>query len=832
MTVSLFTLSFLLFISDLSAVQQSFGDGRQVAVSRKGDTGSGIDKGSVPQYQDGHFIHSDKLKESFEELESNEHGRVLRDIHQTRKPYILDDTEPFMVRSEKAHQNPKEAFEETEEIEADSDSYTIETCEECPDVEYFVKARMIKKRYVYLQTPPYITAGKTCENHGHLTIKVEIVSEPEEIFREDGAFNNITHISTVPWGGAYVDETYQVNGVNIVLRKTIQQNGAPWIHPECYLVPSLQNHVVSAATMITKLLGGANDEYIHWGDIGNAYLHHRVVNDTGEHYWIPDDAYKHYEELCDQGLCRYESYEDDPPSDKYWKGKKVNGSWGRTMTFACRSACKDTCGELKARGCSREPDPECIETKDSKCLKYRWKFKCRDKIGAAKHKFSKQNPFCLGGDCIDSGYESDRDMVQALAYLSIIDEAAKDREIDGESIRIFKGSAHHCNRIKLGVGIKDCCGTYKGLGVSLGLTKCDEDAKMLAKLRGEGKCVYVGNHCAERTPILKICIRYKYVYCCFGSKFAKLLQEQGRPQLGKNFGTSECPDCSGLSPDDLSKIDFSQFDLSEISSDVMDRFKPQSGEHFAQEGELERIRRQMQEKQVLADAEAPDSEAQKAVSDIAAMPMQQRREAIANVLQKASSKNLLPEERTKLQAYLDATVPIAAPTYSPTYVLKHTAWGHHDGYTNVTGRFFGLRWTDTVPTPAYSFDDQYAVDHVTKAETYVQRHKYYNNPSYHAVHTQINATNQAANAKNAELEAEYKRKSEAQKAAHVPVEALTRVISASEIADMPVDQLGGDARRILHKAKARKSSGEIATQYLKENMRHLTGSLKLSGGKK
>lgn len=150
---------FLLFTSDLSALQSSFDHGKQVAESSKNgiedQIKSGANKAHVPQYQDGVFINKEELSRPFEHLEGDPHGRDLRDIHKTRKPYILDDTEDFMMRSENVHQHPEQAFEETEEVEEGVDSFTIETCEECPDEEYFVKARKTKKRYVYLQTPPY-----------------------------------------------------------------------------------------------------------------------------------------------------------------------------------------------------------------------------------------------------------------------------------------------------------------------------------------------------------------------------------------------------------------------------------------------------------------------------------------------------------------------------------------------------------------------------------------------------------------------------------------------------------------------------------------------------
>lgn len=148
---------------------------------------------------------------------------------------------------------------------------------------------------------------------------------------------------------------------------------------------------------------------------------------------------------------------------------------------------------------------------------------------------------------------------------------------------------------KIPLSFKDCCGC-NGWGVSIGLTGCDEDSRVVSKLRGEGKCVQVGTYCAEyiNVGLAKFCLRKKTVFCCFGNKFAKLLQEQGKSQLGLNFGSPESPNCRGFTPEELSKIDFSKLDLSEITADVMDRFKPQSAEHFAKDGELDRIREQMQ----------------------------------------------------------------------------------------------------------------------------------------------------------------------------------------------------------------------------------------------
>ena len=605
---------FIFIVFDLSAteVEKSFDYGKQVAESKKNDANGGINKEKDVPHYDGEFsIDKNELSKSAEILEDTGHARDLRDIHKTRKPFILEDKEAFIVRSENVHKHPEKEFDETETIEFGSDGNKTKYCEECTGEEYLVSARTIKKRYVYLDKEPYVKASKYCEKsegeHGTLSIETRIVQEFDEMFREDGVLDIKPDPYRSRWtenNDSIIHEYYIVNGVPIELRKIVYQEGRPGIVSGCYLASDLRAYVVDNKDLIKDLLGSEHNKKIWWGQIGYANLHARVVNDTGEHYWIPEGADNHYEDLCDKGVCRYVNFTDDPLSNKFWKGKKVLGSWGRTVTYACQSNCKSTCAELEAKGCVRQPNPQCLEKKGgpgatlAKCLKWRWELKCKDRIGVAKHTFSKKNPFCLGGNCIDSSYDSDKDMVEALGYLAILEEARKD--MDGtKNIQVFKGNERSCSKVKfVGLGIKDCCGNGRGLGVSLGLTECDESSRALSKLRAEGKCVYVGTHCAEmlRLVLLKTCIRRKSVFCCFGSKFAKLLQEQGRPQLGKSFGSSECPDCSGLTPEELSNIDFSKLDLSEIAKDVMDKFKPQNGDHFAKDKELERIQEQMKAK--------------------------------------------------------------------------------------------------------------------------------------------------------------------------------------------------------------------------------------------
>jgi hypothetical protein len=120
---------------------------------------------------------------------------------------------------------------------------------------------------------------------------------------------------------------------------------------------------------------------------------------------------------------------EDPPTDKYWKGKKVNGSWGQTVTYCCRSPdCKDNCAPLRRSGCE-QIGSECLKTIGNHCVKWRQKFRCLKKVKTDSYKFSGNTAFCLDGDCIDSSFQPDRDMIQVLGYLSILEAARK--EMDG-----------------------------------------------------------------------------------------------------------------------------------------------------------------------------------------------------------------------------------------------------------------------------------------------------------------------------------------------------------------------------------------------------------------
>lgn len=97
------------------------------------------------------------------------------------------------------------------------------------------------------------------------------------------------------------------------------------------------------------------------------------------------------------------------------------------------------------------------------------------------------------------------------------------------------------------------------------LTPCADDS-LTSSMIATGRCVTVGTRCVE--SLFGTCLQEKQIECCFASKLARIINEQGRPQLGIGWGTPESPDCRGLSPEEFQSIDFSQIDLSEYIDDM------------------------------------------------------------------------------------------------------------------------------------------------------------------------------------------------------------------------------------------------------------------------
>jgi conjugal transfer mating pair stabilization protein TraN len=108
--------------------------------------------------------------------------------------------------------------------------------------------------------------------------------------------------------------------------------------------------------------------------------------------------------------------------------------------------------------------------------------------------------------------------------------------------------------------------------IVMSMMSCDEGEGKLALKEGAGLCHSIGSYCSSCISIFGYCvscIENTTGKCCFNSKLARIINEQGRQQFGKGWGSAESPDCSGFSIAQLQAMDFSRMDLTEFYASIV-----------------------------------------------------------------------------------------------------------------------------------------------------------------------------------------------------------------------------------------------------------------------
>ncbi len=98
-------------------------------------------------------------------------------------------------------------------------------------------------------------------------------------------------------------------------------------------------------------------------------------------------------------------------------------------------------------------------------------------------------------------------------------------------------------------------------------TGCEPTDIMTAGQVKSGRCHFVGDYCEKQWALVG-CVQQAKGYCCFNSMLARIINEQGRPQLSVfgptgGWGEANKPECRGLTPDEFQALDFHKIDLSE-----------------------------------------------------------------------------------------------------------------------------------------------------------------------------------------------------------------------------------------------------------------------------
>lgn len=97
---------------------------------------------------------------------------------------------------------------------------------------------------------------------------------------------------------------------------------------------------------------------------------------------------------------------------------------------------------------------------------------------------------------------------------------------------------------------------------------CRAEDQRTAMARGAGLCKYVGDTCEKAAGGFG-CLESASHFVCFNSKLARIVNEQGRKQVGRGWGKPAHPETAGFTQEELMALDFSKMDLSEFVADVI-----------------------------------------------------------------------------------------------------------------------------------------------------------------------------------------------------------------------------------------------------------------------
>ncbi len=246
-----------------------------------------------------------------------------------------------------------------------------------------------------------------------------------------------------------------------------------------------------------------------------------------------------------------------------WKYQKQYSCFNGSLISDCKEL-KNKCTLVKTTCLSKNNNGSCKHNENVyECLNITGKIPKSNNCKSAK--------YCIDGDCEEVKYARNQNIGAAISGLSLLSSIKKDLSQEecakgAASCKIFRGNNSSCKINTLSA--RNCC-RDKGWLKDAGLLECAEDEKLLAVRKERGLCHFVGSYKSKK--IFGKSYEKKQSYCCFDSKLARIVQEQGRQQLGIGWGEPKNPNCAPLSIEDLQRIDFNRVDLREVYGDLLSK---------------------------------------------------------------------------------------------------------------------------------------------------------------------------------------------------------------------------------------------------------------------
>lgn len=251
----------------------------------------------------------------------------------------------------------------------------------------------------------------------------------------------------------------------------------------------------------------------------------------------------------------------------------LNGCWDRDEQWGYQGTVAHTCAPLLQRNCS-QTSSICTIPLPGGCDTYTNTMSCPGGSVCATETVVQQCTTCGTPDslvpfCVDASTPPNTNLANAATWLALLDDIKNDW--DPDALRMFVGHRMSCDYDTLGSLIVNCCDTDPSSLVG----GCSEEEIQLAKDRQAKKSHYVGTRCVTTGPF-GMCLRKEEVYCDYSSQLARMIHDQGRPQLGLNWGSADVPTCDGLTIDQFTGINWALIDFSEWYANVSTSIDPSS----------------------------------------------------------------------------------------------------------------------------------------------------------------------------------------------------------------------------------------------------------------
>ena len=347
--------------------------------------------------------------------------------------------------------------------------------------------------------------------------------------------NNLLHLSAHCEGISYVTVNYKNKVVSVVQAPTCKDLG----------ITLFTKHVPKGEFLMFTVTERSSDDV--WSQGACSTLQQKAMN----------------------GTCVLQKNEPclEPDATKIIDGFPIKRAcWGHATAYQCIDHIESSCTPWINQGCS-EATSTCIAERLDICMAYSKTVSCPKTTCIPQPDVCMPSLPCTDGSCDQTVNEESNDMGEGVSRLGALGGVANEvstKQVDSNMARIFAGTAIECEKHML--GSRNCCSND---GWADWVIHCPKKTQDLRKATQEGRSVYIGEYDDGIFDTDK-----HFVYCVYPSTLSSIIQIQGRgQQLHIPFGKPEHPECGGITPEQLERINFNLLTLAPLEQELMSRFQ-------------------------------------------------------------------------------------------------------------------------------------------------------------------------------------------------------------------------------------------------------------------